>query len=167
MKISFASALVGSLSSLFLPVIAAASGPVYAPGRVIVKFRESVTECAHCVMSAGRSFQSATADSSNSLDMIKAQLGVTAARSMFHHVSTSHRAAIRYLPRHRWPRGYLGGSNDFDAWNQAGAHARCSTRTSTRTLTTKLLRSHSGGGSVARYSTPREVPQGTRENTHD
>ncbi len=64
--------------------------PEYAPGEVIVKFKDSVKECVHCLLEEKRSFANATSDSSNSLDQLNKRYQVKSARplcSQWHHKS--------------------------------------------------------------------------------
>ena len=55
----------------------------YANGRFIVKFKPSITQCAHCLLARGQAFRSALTDRSDSLDRLNQQFGVREARSLF------------------------------------------------------------------------------------
>lgn len=55
----------------------------YAKGQLIVKYKDSVTECVHCLLAAGRPFQQATTDHSDSLDKLHAKYQVQSAQPIF------------------------------------------------------------------------------------
>lgn len=54
--------------------------PEVVPGRLLVRYRDSVDACAHCVLAAERPF--ATVTGSDSLDRLHAELGVKSARPL-------------------------------------------------------------------------------------
>jgi subtilisin family serine protease len=55
----------------------------YAKGQLIVKYRDSVTQCVHCLIKHGGSFQFATTDASGSLDELHQRYHVAAAKPLF------------------------------------------------------------------------------------
>jgi subtilase family protein len=57
------------------------SGPRVAPGRIVVKYRESLDACVPCLVAARGSFAAATG--SDSLDRLHGRLGLRAARALF------------------------------------------------------------------------------------
>ena len=64
-----------------------------APGRLIVKFKPSLTECAHCLLAHKRSFSSALTDGAPGLDQLNSHAKVKSAESLFvHQCSHSSRA---------------------------------------------------------------------------
>ncbi|MBI4354171.1 MAG: S8 family serine peptidase [Candidatus Omnitrophica bacterium] len=66
--------------------------PRAVPGELLVKFKPSLTQCAHCLLSQQRRFASAVTGASDSLDQLNARFNVRGARSVFvqrHHLSTA------------------------------------------------------------------------------
>ncbi len=59
------------------------SPPRYVPGQLIVKYKDSVTECVHCLLKSGRRFRDATTDRSDSLDRLHAKYHVRETRGLF------------------------------------------------------------------------------------
>lgn len=57
--------------------------PPGAKGQLIVKYKDSVTECVHCVVKSKRSFEMITTDGSGSLDRLHSQYNVRAVRPIF------------------------------------------------------------------------------------
>jgi beta propeller repeat protein len=57
--------------------------PACLPGQIIVKFKPSLMECAHCLLAHNRTFASALADGSGSLDELNRKNRVRRARSVF------------------------------------------------------------------------------------
>jgi beta propeller repeat protein len=57
--------------------------PVYLPGQVIVKFKSSLTECAHCLLAKHQAFATALSDGSGSLDELNRRHRVSGGRSVF------------------------------------------------------------------------------------
>ncbi len=57
--------------------------PSYAKGQLIVKYKDSVTECVHCLLKSKRAAQLATSDHSDSLDRLHVKYQVRAARPLF------------------------------------------------------------------------------------
>ncbi|MBI3010337.1 MAG: S8 family serine peptidase [Candidatus Omnitrophica bacterium] len=57
--------------------------PTYAPGRLIVKYKDSVTKCVHCLLRQRQSLQSVLSDGSTSLDTLHKRYGVQAAWPLF------------------------------------------------------------------------------------
>ncbi len=56
---------------------------VVKPGSILIKFRDSLTECAHCLIETKASFESATTTRSTRLDRLNMQFGVKSASSHF------------------------------------------------------------------------------------
>ncbi|PIQ84192.1 MAG: hypothetical protein COV75_03620 [Candidatus Omnitrophica bacterium CG11_big_fil_rev_8_21_14_0_20_63_9] len=54
----------------------------FARGRLLVKFKPSLTECAHCLLVQGRQFQPSLSDRSSSLDLLNRRANVLGARSV-------------------------------------------------------------------------------------
>jgi len=61
----------------------AAGSSSIVPGRLIVKYRDSVGACAHCLFAQRRAFARATADGSDSLDRLHGRLRVHGIRPLF------------------------------------------------------------------------------------
>lgn len=59
------------------------AGLSYAPGQMIVKYRDTVTQPVNRLIERGQSFQSATTDRSDSLDKLHKKYGVRSARPIF------------------------------------------------------------------------------------
>ncbi|MDP3722668.1 MAG: hypothetical protein Q8R91_04125, partial [Candidatus Omnitrophota bacterium] len=59
------------------------TAPSYATGRLIVKYKDSVTESVAAIVAAKRRFRDATTDRSGSLDTLHAKYRVRAARPIF------------------------------------------------------------------------------------
>lgn len=57
--------------------------PASVPGQIVVKFKSSLTECAHCLLAGHRTFASALVDGSGSLDELNRRNHVRGARSVF------------------------------------------------------------------------------------
>jgi subtilisin family serine protease len=57
--------------------------PVYAKQEFIVKFKDSVTECVHCLLEEKESFQSAVSDHTEGLDQLNRKHNVHSAKSLF------------------------------------------------------------------------------------
>lgn len=57
--------------------------PAYVPGQFVVKFKDSLTECAHCLLEKRQRFAGALSDSAESLDRLNHQCQVKAARHCF------------------------------------------------------------------------------------
>ena len=57
--------------------------PAYVAGELIVKFKESVTQCVHCLVRLKRPLTDATTDHADSLDRLLAKYHVRAARPLF------------------------------------------------------------------------------------
>src|SRR3989338_3646831 len=55
----------------------------YAPGQLIVKYRDSVTESVASLVTHKKAFKLATTDASNSLDRLHAKYQVKAAKAIF------------------------------------------------------------------------------------
>ncbi|MBI2094523.1 MAG: S8 family serine peptidase [Candidatus Omnitrophica bacterium] len=60
----------------------------HIPGRLIVKYKDTLTQCAHCLLRQGRSFQSALSDGSPSLDTLHRRFGVQSATPLFRRESS-------------------------------------------------------------------------------
>ncbi len=60
-----------------------ASQPSYAKGQLIVKYKESVIQCVHCLLKARIAFRTATTDASDSLDRLDAKYQVKVAHPIF------------------------------------------------------------------------------------
>ncbi len=58
-------------------------GPARVPGRLIVKYKGNVTECAGCLINERKSFRTATTDRSDSLDTLHAKYHVKSAKALF------------------------------------------------------------------------------------
>jgi len=54
-----------------------------AQGRVLVKFKPSLTQCAHCLLAQGQAFATALTDGSHDLDWCNQQVGASGGREMF------------------------------------------------------------------------------------
>jgi len=61
----------------------ALSAPSAHAGTVILRFNESLTQCAHCILEQGQTFQAALSDGSPSVDALNASIGVTSATEIF------------------------------------------------------------------------------------
>lgn len=59
------------------------AGAPYAAGQFVVKFKDSLTECAHCLLKEGKRFGPALRDGSDSIDRLNRRFGVTRARHCF------------------------------------------------------------------------------------
>ena len=57
--------------------------PRYVQGQLIVKYKDSVTECVHCLLKSHKPFKAATTDASDSLDKLHAKYRVRAAKAVF------------------------------------------------------------------------------------
>ncbi len=57
--------------------------PSYAKGQLIVKYKDSVTQCVHCLLKSKRAVILATTDRSDSLDQLHAKYQVRAAKPLF------------------------------------------------------------------------------------
>jgi beta propeller repeat protein len=88
---------------------AAEQGPRFAPGRLLVRFHtegpHAVMACAEAHHRAGERFAEATADGSDSLDRLHAQLGVKSVRASFRRSDGRPFAAQRKGMRRRLARG--------------------------------------------------------------
>ncbi len=65
------------------PATASKKLPAYARGQLIVKYKNSVTECVHCLLKDKKPFKHATTDQSDSLDRLHAKHHVRAAKALF------------------------------------------------------------------------------------
>ncbi|MBI3996171.1 MAG: S8 family serine peptidase [Candidatus Omnitrophica bacterium] len=63
------------------------SKDTYTPERIIVKYKDSVTECVHCLLQTRRTLRSATTDASDSVDVLHVKYKVKAARPIFRSLS--------------------------------------------------------------------------------
>ncbi len=62
---------------------AVVSQPRYVPGQFLVKYKPSLTQCAHCLFALKQPFRQATSDGSSSLDALHARFGVTKITPVF------------------------------------------------------------------------------------
>jgi len=65
------------------PATASKKLQAYVKGQIIVKYKDSVTECVHCLLNSKKAFKQATTDASDSLDRLHAKFNVKAARAIF------------------------------------------------------------------------------------
>ncbi|MGH9365656.1 MAG: S8 family serine peptidase [Thermoanaerobaculia bacterium] len=74
--------------------------PACVPGQIIVKFKSSLTECAHCLLANHRAFAMALADGSVSLDELNRKNHVRGARNVFVDRENSTTAAAQAAQAH-------------------------------------------------------------------
>lgn len=55
----------------------------YRPGEIVIKFKASLTQCAHCLLETGQAFASALTDGSPDVDLVNDALGVSRGVEVF------------------------------------------------------------------------------------
>ena len=65
------------------PPVSRTASRRYVPGQLIVKYKPSLTQCAHCLFAMRRAFQPATTDGSASLDTLNRQFSVKRITPLF------------------------------------------------------------------------------------